>query len=38
MATKSEATVGVPPEGAPLTLTKKEIERYSRAGRPPVDR
>ena len=30
MATKSEATVGVPPEGAPLTLTKKEIERYSR--------
>jgi len=30
MATKSEATVGVPPEGAPLALTKKEIERYSR--------
>ena len=30
MATKSEATVDVPPEGAPLTLTKKEIERYSR--------
>jgi len=30
MATKSEATVGVPPEGAPLTLTRKEIERYSR--------
>ena len=30
MASKSEATVVVPPVGAPLTLTKKEIERYSR--------
>src|ERR1700721_102639 len=30
MATKSEARVGVPREGEPLTLTRKEIERYSR--------